>query len=101
MGNESQITTITLKTESENMKITFKKRTIKRLEKTVNTALKLNNLRLFKLAESLLMVAEGYSIEHIADFFKVNPRTVYNWIKRFMYERFSWLNSLHHKGRGV
>jgi len=101
MVNKSQIIKITLKTESENMKITFSKRTIKRLAKTVNEALKLNNLRLFKLAKSLLMVAEGYSIEHIADFFKVNTRTIYSWIKRFMYERFSWLNGLHYKGRGV
>ena len=83
------------------MKITFGKRTIKRLEKTVDEALKLNNLRLFKLAQSILMVAEGYSIEHIADFFKISPRTIYNWLKRFMYERFSWLNGLHYKGRGV
>ena len=67
MGNKSQIKKITLKTESENMKITFTKRTIKRLEKTVKTALKLNNLRLFKLAKSLLMVAEGYSIDHISN----------------------------------
>ncbi len=101
MGNKSQIRKLTLKKESENMKITFSKRTIKRLKKTVNAALKLNNLRLFKPAESLLMVAEGYSIEHIADFFNVNQRTVYNWIKRFMYERFTRLNSLHYKGRGV
>ncbi len=83
------------------MKVTFSKRTIKRLEKTVSEALKLNNLRLFKLAKSLLMVAEGYDIVHIAEFFKVTPRTVYNWLKRFMYERFTWLNSLHYKGRGV
>jgi len=83
------------------MKVTFSKRTIKRLEKTVSTALKLNNLRLFKLAKSLLMVSEGYSIEHIADFFKTDPRSVYNWLKRFMYERFTWLNGLHYKGRGV
>ncbi|MDM8541516.1 helix-turn-helix domain-containing protein [Desulfococcaceae bacterium HSG9] len=47
------------------------------------------------------MVTEGYSIEHIAEFFKVNARTVYNRLKRFMYERFTRLNSLHYKGRGV
>ncbi|MDM8557182.1 winged helix-turn-helix domain-containing protein [Desulfococcaceae bacterium HSG7] len=84
-----------------NMKMTFTKRTIKRLEKTVGEALKSNNLRLFKPAESLLMVAEGYSIDHIAAFFKTGSRTVYDWIKRFMYERFSWLTGHHYKGRGV
>ncbi len=84
-----------------NMKMTFTKKTIKRLEKTVSEALKLNNMRLFKLAKALLMVAEGYSIDHIATFFKTTSRTIYNWIKRFMYERFSWLNGHHYKGRGV
>ncbi len=52
------------------IKMTFTKRTIARLEKTVNDALKLNNLRLFKLAKALLMVSKGYSIVHIADFFR-------------------------------
>ena len=52
------------------MKLTFSKRTVKRLEKTVSEAIKLNNLRLFKLSKSLLMVAEGYGAEYIADFFK-------------------------------
>ncbi|MDM8553392.1 winged helix-turn-helix domain-containing protein [Desulfococcaceae bacterium HSG7] len=83
------------------MKIIFSKRTIKRLEKTVSEALELNNLRLFKPAKSLLTVAEGYSIDHIAAFFKTGSRTVYTWIKRFLYERFSWLDGIHYQGRGV
>jgi len=83
------------------IKMTFTKRTIARLEKTVEDALKLNNLRLFKLSKALLMVAQGYDIDHIADFFKTSSRTIYNWIKRFMYERFAWLNGHHYKGRGV
>ncbi len=83
------------------MKLTFSKRTIKRLEKTVSEAMKLNNLRLFKLSKSLLMVAKGYSVEYIANFFKTSPQTIYNWLKRFMYERFTWLNGIHFKGRGM
>ena len=83
------------------MKITFNNRTIKRLEKTTNTALKLNNFRLFKIAKSLLMVATDIRISDIANFFKVSERTIYNWFLRFLYERFSWLNGLHYKGRGA
>lgn len=83
------------------MKLTFSKRTVKRLEKTVSQALKQNNLRLFKLSKSLLMLAEGYGAEHIAKFFKTTPQTIYNWLKRFMYERFTWLNGIHFNGRGV
>ena len=83
------------------MKLTFSKRTVKRLEKTVSEAIKLNNLRLFKLSKSLLMVAEGYGAEYIADFFKTTPQTIYNRLKRFMYERFTRLNGIHFKGRGM
>ncbi len=69
------------------MKITFNNRTIKRLEETTNTALKLNNFRLFKIAKSLLMVATDIRISDIAKFFKVSERTIYNWFLRFLYEQ--------------
>jgi len=84
------------------MKLTFNNRTKKRLEKTIRSAKNLNNLRLFKIAKSLLMVAEGNSsISYIAQQFNVLERTIYNWILRFMYERFLWLDGLHYKGRGA
>ncbi len=47
------------------------------------------------------MVAKGLPIADIAKEFQVSGRIIYNWILRFMYERFSWLCSLHYQGRGT
>lgn len=82
------------------MKIRFTKRTIDRLHKELNTAQRLNNLRLFKITEAILMVAQGESMNTIATLFKVSVKTVYNWLCRFMFERFSWLAGHHYHGRG-
>ncbi len=83
------------------MKILFEKQTVKRLEKEVQSALKLNNLRLFKISKSILLIANHEDIVDIAELFQVNTRTIYNWVSRFMVERFSWLLGLHYRGRGA
>ena len=83
------------------MKIHFENQTVKRLEKEVQSALKLNNFRLFKISKSLLLIANNDDIINIAELFQVNTRTIYNWVSRFMVERFSWLMGLHYKGRGA
>ncbi len=83
------------------MKILFKNQTVKRLEQEVQSALKLNNFRLFKISKSLLLFAKNNDIVDIAELFQVNTRTIYNWISRFMVERFSWLLGLHYRGRGA
>ena len=44
------------------MKFKFHNRTVKRLEKSVQKATELNNFRLFKIAKSLLMVANDTSL---------------------------------------
>ena len=82
------------------MKILFKNQTVKRLEKEVQSALKLNNFRLFKISKSLLLFAKNNDIVDIAELFQVNTRTIYNWVSRFMAGRFSWLLGLHYRGRG-
>ena len=82
------------------MKIKFHKHTIRRLEKSVQKGTDLNNFRLFKIAKSLLMVANDTSIADIAFFFNVSERTIYNWISKFMVERFTWILGFHYKGRG-
>ena len=83
------------------MKILFENQTAKRLEKEVQSALKLNNFRLFKISKSLLLIANNDDIVDIAELFQVNTRTIYNWVSRFMVERFSWLLGLHYRGRGA
>jgi transposase len=82
------------------MDIKFTRRTVKRLKKEVAIAQKLNNFRLFKLAMALLMVAEGQPIADVAEFFNVSTRTVSDWLRRFMVQRFSWLTGHHYQGRG-
>ena len=83
------------------MKLIFTKRTIERLEKVTKKAQELNNFKLFKISKSLLMVAKGTSMFTIAAFFHISERTIYNWILRFVYERFLWLDGLHYRGRGA
>ena len=82
------------------MKLRFEKKTVERLKEELKKAQKLNNLRLFKIAKALIMIAEGDSLETISDLFHVSPRQIFNWLAQFMSERFSWLSCLHYRGRG-
>ena len=82
------------------MKLKVGKETIERLKKELLTAQRLNNLRLYKIVKSLLLISEGESIEKIANMFNISVRTVFGWLSRFMWERFSWLGWMHYKGRG-
>lgn len=83
------------------MKISFRSNTKKCLGREIDTALKLNNFRLFKITKSLLLIANNSTFEEVAQLFHVSTRTVYTWVSRFMRERFSWLLGLHYKGRGA
>jgi len=82
------------------MKIKFNNHTIRRFEKSIQKASELNNFRLFKIAKAFLMLANDKSIADIAIFFNVSERTIYNWISKFMVERFTWILGFHYKGRG-
>ncbi len=82
------------------MKIEFKRRTIARLKKEVMTAQRLNNFRLFKLSKAMLMIADGESISAVAEFFAVSTKTIQNWLRQFLIQRFLWLVGHHYQGRG-
>ena len=82
------------------MKIIFHNHTIRRLEKSLQKAIELNNFRLFKIVKSLLMISTNTNISDIAELFDVSERTIYNWRSRFMVERFTWIFGFHYKGRG-
>ncbi len=83
------------------MQISFRSNTIKRLGKEVEIAEKLNNLRLFKISKALLLIANKVKYEEVSKLFSVTERTIHNWVKRFMVERFGWLCGHHFKGRGI
>jgi transposase len=82
------------------MKLKVGKETVERLKKELLTAQSLNNLRLYKIVKCLLLISEGESAESIAKLLNISAGTVFEWLSRFMWERFSWLGWLHYKGRG-
>jgi transposase len=82
------------------MKLKVSKETIEKLKKELLTAQRLNNLRLYRIVKSLLLISEGVPLEKIAKMSDVSVRTIFEWLSRFMWERFSWLGWMHYKGRG-
>jgi transposase len=89
-----------MRKEAEDMRIALTKGVKNRLQREVKTAQRLSNLRLYKIAKSILMIAEGHPIYEIAKFFNVTSRTISNWLARFLAKRFSWLLGYHYRGRG-
>ena len=47
------------------------------------------------------MLEDNQTYDEVAKLFHVSVRTIYNWVSRFITERFSWLSGLHYKGRGA
>jgi len=82
------------------MRVKYSKKVVARLEKELIAAQCLNNLRLFKMVKALLLVNEGYCIEDIATLLNLSPRTIYNWLSKFLTQRFGWLLFYHYRGRG-
>ena len=82
------------------MTIRFKKHTLKRLEKELEDAQRLNNLQLYRQVQALLQIHEGWRVVEIAAFFRVSEKTIYDWLTRFIVERFGWLSKQHYQGRG-
>jgi transposase len=82
------------------MTIKFSRSLVGKLKKEVETAHKLNNLRLYKFCQSLLLMAEGYKTEEIAGILNVCVKTVYNWLKEFILKGISCLYLYHYRGRG-
>lgn len=82
------------------MTIRFEKRTIRRLKVELELAQRLNNLRLYRQAWAMLLIAEGRRGSEIATLFHISEKTVREWWMRFLVERFAWLGQQHYQGRG-
>ena len=80
--------------------LSFSKAIVEGLEKELTRALELNNLRLYKIVQSLLWVHEGKALKRIARLLRVNIKTVDNWLRRFIVQGFGWLCGQHYQGRG-
>ena len=75
--------------------LSFSKTIVEGLEKELSRALELNNLRLYKIVQSLLWVHEGKALKRIARLLRVNIKTVANWLRRFIVQGFGWLCGQH------
>jgi hypothetical protein len=60
----------------------------------------LNNLRLYKVAQSLLWVGEGKGLGELGRLLGISAKTVWNWLKRLMMQGLGWLVGLDSRGRG-
>jgi transposase len=76
------------------------KNLIKQLESLLDTALKKNDLRLYRIVESLLLFEEGYSMKEIAERLKISKRTPYTWLKKFLTFGTEWLRKETYKKLG-
>jgi len=80
--------------------LSFSKSILEKLQDNLSIALKLSNIRLYRLAQALLWYAEGLSIKEIAKWTRVDAKTIVNWLKAFMHKGMSWLTGQHYQGRG-
>ena len=78
----------------------FSKSILEKLQDSLSIALKLSNIRLYRLARALLWFAEGLGIKDIAKRISVDVKTIVNWLKTFMYKGMAWLTGQHYQGRG-
>ena len=76
------------------------KNLIKQLESFLNIALQKNDLRLYRIVQSLLLSGEGYSMKEIAKRLKISKRTPYNWLKKFLTFGIKWLRKKTYKQLG-
>ncbi len=70
------------------------------LEKELVRAHALNNLRLYKLVQGLVWIAEGRPWPEIGKLLGVSVKTLENWLRRFMVQGLVWLRGQHDRGRG-
>jgi len=77
--------------------ITFSKEIVQQLEKALKEANKKNDLRVYKRVQCLLLIHQGLGFDLIAERLGIKTRTIYDWLRRFMVRRFSWLLGPHYK----
>ena len=80
--------------------LTFSKPLVAQLNETLLIALKLSNIRLYRLTQALLWFNAGRSTTEIGQLINVTTKTIITWLKTFMYKGMAWLRGLHYQGRG-
>ena len=84
----------------EKLQIVISNETKRRLDAELQKAEQLNNIRLYKIVRSLQLLVEQRSVEEICGLLHVKSGSIYNWVARFIVDRFSWLVGYHFRGRG-
>ena len=64
--------------------LSFSKSILEKLQDNIVIALRLSNIRLYRLARALLWYAEGEGIKEIAKRMGVHIKTIINWLTTFM-----------------
>ena len=80
--------------------LSFSKSILEKLQDNLLIALRLSNIRLYRLASALLWYAEGVGIKEIAKRMGVHIKTIINWLTTFMHKGMKWLTGQHYQGRG-
>ncbi len=80
--------------------VSFSKSTQQALERDLASAVKLNNVSLYRKVHALLLIGEGEAFSDIAEFLRISVDSVYQWFRQFSASRFSWLRRYHYPGRG-
>ena len=80
--------------------LSFSQAILEKLQDNLLIALRLSNIRLYRLASALLGYAEGLGIKEIAKWLGVDIKTIINWLKTFMHKGMAGLTGPHYQGRG-
>ena len=80
--------------------LSFSKSILEKLQDNLSIALRLSNIRLYRLARALLWYAEGLNLKEIAKRLSIGIKTIVNWLKTFMHKGMAWLTGQHYQGRG-
>jgi len=80
--------------------LSFSKSILEKLQDSLLIALRLSNIRLYRLAQALLWFSEEIGIKEIAKRLGVGMKTIVNWLKTFMHKGLAWLTGQHYQGRG-
>ena len=72
--------------------LSFSKSILEKLKDNLLIAVRLSNIRLYRLASSLLWYAEGVGIKEIAKRLGVHIKTIINWLTTFMYKGMKWFD---------
>lgn len=78
----------------------FSESVVNQLREEQIRAVRMNNLRLYKIAQGLLWIHEKKSLKEIAQLLQRDVKTVENWLQRLMVRGVGWLQSQHYQGRG-